>query len=193
MTYVEQVERAVEIDEDRFLYGIIAEFEHAEDVVKAAQRAHDAGFRKMDAYTPFPVEGLSEALGFRDVWVPILMLLGGAAGCIGGYCFIAWATVVAYPLNIGGRPLYGWPSFIPVTFELTVLLSALSGILGMFILNGLPMPYHPVFDAPEFERASSDRFYLCIESQDPRFDHVETRRFMDTLGAITVADVELKK
>ncbi|MBW3621807.1 MAG: DUF3341 domain-containing protein [Armatimonadetes bacterium] len=171
----------------------MAEFEHAEDVVAAARRVRDAGYKKIDAYTPFPVEGLSEALGFRDHWIPFLMLIGGIVGCIGGFALVYYCTVIAYPLNIGGRPLFSWPMYIPVTFECTVLVAALTGVLGMFLLNGLPMPYHPVFDHPDFDRASSDRFFLCIEARDPNFDFTETRRFMETLGALHVSDIELRK
>jgi len=180
-------------EEERFLYGISAEFTEAEHVVTAARRAYEAGHRRMDAYTPFPIEGLSEALGHHDHHVPWIMLVGGIAGCVGGFAFLSWAMGIDYPLNIGGRPLFSWPSWIPITFELTVLLSALSGIVGMFWLNGLPQPYHPMFDAPEFEKATSSRFFLCIEAEDPRFDREKTRQFMETLGAERVAEVELKK
>src|SRR5687767_11854481 len=144
---LEERERA---ESERFVYGLIAEFEHAPDVVSASRRAREAGYRRMDAYSPFPVEGLSEALGFRDHWVPWIMLIGGAIGGLGGFGFLTWTSVLDYPLNVGGRPLFGWPSWVPITFECTVLLSALAGIVGMFGLNGLPRPYHPVFDAPNF-------------------------------------------
>jgi hypothetical protein len=187
------VDRAREAEEERFLYGIIAEFEDAGQVIAAARRAHEAGYRRMDAYTPFPVEGLSDALGHRDIAVPMIMLAGGVLGAIGGFGFLWWTMAVDYPVNIGGRPLLSWPSFIPITFECTVLLSALSGVIGMFLLNGLPQPYHPVFDAPDFAKATSSGFFLCIESTDPHFDREETRRFMETLGAEQVSEVELKK
>ena len=185
--------QALEIEGHHLLYGIMAEFDRAEDIVAASQRAHEAGYRRMDAYTPFPVEGLSESLGFRDHLVPLIMLIGGLLGCVGGFFLIYYCVVLAYPLNIGGRPLFRWPYWIPVTFECTVLFSALSGVIGMFILNGLPMPYHPVFDHPDFHRATSDRFFLCIEARDPRFDRRETREFMETLGALEVSEVELRK
>jgi hypothetical protein len=184
-----------EAETERFLYGIIAEFERAQDLVAAARRTREAGYRRMDAYTPLPVEGLSEALGFRDSKVPMIMLIAGLLGGLGGFGLLYWgmSAPISYPLNIGGRPLYGWPYFIPITFECIVLLAALSGVVGMFVVNGLPMPYHPVFDAPDFLRATSDRFFLCIEAEDPNFDHQETRRFMETLGAAKVSDVELRK
>jgi hypothetical protein len=182
-----------EAETERFLYGIIAEFEHAEDVVAAARRTREAGYRRLDAYSPFPVEGLSEALGFRDTTVPKIMLAAGLLGGLGGFALLYWGMAASYPLNIGGRPLYGWPYFIPITFECIVLLAALAGVVGMFMVNGLPMPYHPVFDAPDFLRATSDRFFLCIEAEDPNFSHQETRRFMESLGAAQVSDVELRK
>ena len=194
---VEEAPRHEEIvhatDDRRFVYGVIAEFENADAVIEAARRAYDAGYRKMDAYTPFPVEGLSEALGFRDHYVPWIMFAGGALGGLGGFALLTWTTMVAYPMNIGGRPLFAWPSFIPITFEMTVLVAAISGVVGMFMLNKLPMPYHPVFEAPHFELASSSRFFLCIESEDPRFDREETRLFMETLDSVRVSEVELRK
>jgi len=179
--------------EERFLYGIIAEFEHAHDVVVAADRSYQAGYRKMDAYTPLPVEGLSEALGFRDVYVPTMMLVAGILGCIGGFGLLYYCLGISYPLNIGGREIVSWPYYLPITFECTVLAAALTGVFGMIAINGLPQPYHPVFDAPDFELASSSRFFLCIEHTDPHFDRVETRRFMETLGAAKVSEVELRK
>jgi hypothetical protein len=186
--------KAAEVGEDeRFLYGIIAEFEHAEDVVVAARRAYEAGYRRMDAYTPFPVEGLSEALGFRDHHVPLIMLAAGIIGCAGGFAFLHYCTTISYPLNIGGRPPLSWPYFIPITFECTVLLAALAGVFGMFLINGLPQPYHPVFDAQDFELATSSRFFLCIEHTDPQFDRAATRGFMESLGATKVSEVELRK
>jgi len=184
-------------ESERFLYGLIPEFEHAADVVKASRRAYEAGYRRIDAYTPFPVEGLPEALGFRDHWVIWIMFIGGLLGCIAGFWFLTWTLVFDYPINIGSRPgiprNFSWPMFFPITFEVTVLLSALSGIVGMFWLNGLPKPYHPVFDAPNFELATSSRFFLCIEHDDPLFDRVKTREFMETLGAAQVSEIELRK
>lgn len=176
-----------------FLYGIIAEFDNADAIIAAARRTREAGYRRVDAYSPFPVEGLSEALGHRDYSVIWIMFVMGAIGAFGGFGFLYWSTVVDYPLNIGGRPLYGWPSWIPISFECMVLLAALAGVVGMLALNGLPMPYHPVFDAPNFDRATSSSFFLCIEARDPSFDRGQTWRFMHTLGAQRVSEVELKK
>ena len=174
-------------------YGMLAEFDDAPHLVTAARQARDAGYTKLDGYSPFPIEGLSETLGQRDFLVPKIMLAGGALGGFGGFGFLSWATAVDYPLNIGGRPLLAWASFIPITFELTVLLSALSGIAGMFMLNGLPQPYHPLFDAPNFHRASSDKFFLCIEVDDPQYDAAKTKAFLESLDTVRVTEVMLKK
>lgn len=182
-----------EAEAERFLYGLIAEYTEASEILGAARRAYREGYRQMDAYTPFPVEGLPESLGFRDHLVPWIMFIGGALGCALGFGFLYWTTVIDYPLNVGGRPLYSWPMWIPITFECTVLLSAFAGVVGMLILNGLPQPYHPVFDAPNFEEATSSRFFLCIEARDPRFDPEETRRFLEATGAARVSEVELRK
>lgn len=176
-----------------FVYGVIAEFEHAADVVRASQQAYDIGYRKIDAFTPFPVEGLSEALGYRDYKVVWTMFIAGVCGGLGGFAALSYLIGWDYPMNVGGRGVFPWPYFIPITFELTVLLSALCGIAGMLIFNGLPMPYHPVFSAPNFDLATSSRFFLCIEAADPQFDREETRRFMDGLGALKVSEVELRK
>ncbi|HUG92626.1 MAG TPA: DUF3341 domain-containing protein [Planctomycetaceae bacterium] len=168
------------------LYGLLAEFEQPDALVEATRRARDAGYRRMDAYAPFPVHGLAEALGFHRTRVPLLVLIGGIVGCAGGYFLQYWVSVIAYPLNIGGRPLHSWPAFVPVTFELTVLVAGLAAVLGMLALNGLPMPYHPLFHVERFARASQDRFFLCIEAADPRFDVDETRTFLRSLGAVEV-------
>jgi hypothetical protein len=169
----------------------MAEFDDPTSLVAATQRAHHAGYRRMDAYSPFPIEKLHDALGARHTRLPLLVLLGGLCGCIGGYTLEYWSSVVAYPLNIGGKPLHSWPAFIPVTFETTILVAALTCVLGMLALNGLPQPYHPVFNVPRFALASRNRFFLCIESTDPKFDVEATRRFLETLEpreVTTVAD-----
>jgi Protein of unknown function (DUF3341) len=172
------------------LYGLMAEFDSPADLLGAAGRAYEEGYRRMDAYTPFPVHGLAEALGFRRTRLPLLVFFGGIAGCVGGYGLQYWISAVDYPLNIGGRPLNSWPAFIPVTFELTILVAALAAVLGMLALNGLPMPYHPVFNVPEFELASRNRFFLCIESTDPKFDRGETKHFLESLKPHAVFEVE---
>jgi hypothetical protein len=179
------------MDEKR-LYGLMAEFESPTAVVDAARRAHEAGYRRMDAYSPFPIEELTEALGVKRTRLPLIVLIGGIAGCLGGYGLCYWVSAVVYPLNIGGRPLHSWPAFIPVTFECTILLAALAAVFGMLALNGLPQPYHPVFNVPRFELATRNHFFLCIESRDPKFDKESTREFLENLeGAVEVADVEL--
>jgi hypothetical protein len=171
------------------IYGLLAEFASAHALLAAAQRARDDGYRCMDAYTPFPVEGLARALGFRHTTVPFVTLCGGVLGGLVGYSMQYWMAAVDYPINVGGRPLNSWPAFIPVTFEMTVLGAALAAVLGMLALNGLPMPYHPVFHVPRFALASRDRFFLCIQSADPRFDRDSTRTLLATLGAKAVDEV----
>ena len=173
------------------LYGLMAEFDDPTSLVTATERAHHEGYRCMDAYSPFPIEELHDALGTRHTRLPLIVLIGGLVGCSGGYLLQYWSSVIAYPLNIGGKPLHSWPAFIPVTFECTILAAALSCVLGMLALNGLPMPYHPVFSVPRFALASRNRFFLCIEATDPKFDLEATRRFLETLHpreVTTVAD-----
>jgi hypothetical protein len=172
------------------LHGLMAEFADHERAVEAARRAYEAGYRTMEAYTPFPVEGLSDALGHKRTAVPLIVMIGALCGGSGGYFMMWYASVVDYPLNIGGRPLHSWPAFVPITFELMVLAAALSAIVGMLLLNRLPQPHHPVFNLPEFERASTDRFFLCIEAGDPRFDAIATRRFLESLAPLSVKEVE---
>lgn len=171
------------------LYGILAEFDTTEQLVAAATRSREAGYRYVNAYTPFPVDGLAEALGFRRSNVPLITLIGGLLGGIGGFGMQYWMSVVSYPENIGGRPLNSWPSFIPVTFEMTVLGASIFAVLGMLALNKLPMPNHPVFNAPRFALASNDRFFLCIEAKDPKFDRAKTAKFLESLRAHDVTEV----
>ena len=172
------------------IYGLVAEFESPTALVRAANKAREAGYRKMDAYSPIPIEELHHALGLPDTKLPWIVLGGGLTGALAGYGLQFWSSTIAYPLNVGGRPLHSWPSFIVPTFETTILFSALAAVLGMIVLNGLPMPYHPVFNAKRFAMASRDRFFLCIESIDPKFDQTETRRFLESLGPREVSDVE---
>lgn len=172
------------------IYGLMAEFDGPEALLEAAQRSFAEGYRRMDAYSPFPVDGLAEAIGFHKTRLPLLVLIGGIVGCIGGFYLQYWVSVIDYPLNIGGRPLNSWPMFIPVTFELTILVAGLTAVLGLLALNGLPMPYHPVFNVERFQLATRNRFFLCIESADAKFDHQATRRFLESVGSQGVYDVE---
>ncbi len=172
------------------VYGLMAEFDNPRSLLDATQRAYRQGYRQMDAYTPFPVEGLAEAIGAHRTRVPLIVLIGGLIGCFGGFFLQYYIAAIYWPIIVGGRPFNSWPAFIPVTFELTVLCAALAAFLGMLALNGLPQPHHPVFNAPRFEMASRDRFFLCIESSDPKFEAAETRRFLESLKAREVSDVE---
>jgi hypothetical protein len=177
--------------DDRYgLYGLMAEFETPEALIEATRRAYTDGYRDMDAYTPMPLDGLPEALGSRRTYVSTLVLLGGIAGCVGGFAFMYWITCIAYPMNVGGRPFYSWPSYIPPMFEMTVLFAALTAVIGMIALNGLPQPYHPVFNVPRFQLASQNRFFLCIEARDPRFDLDATKLFLHGLSPVEVTEVE---
>lgn len=171
------------------LYGLLAEFDNPTDLLLAARRAHDEGYRKMDGYSPFPVEGLAEAMGFERDRMPLVVLIGGMLGCAGGYLMQWWISAVSYPINVGGKPYHSWPAFFVVTFEVTVLCAGLSALFGMLGLNGLPMPYHPLFHVPRFEFATRDRFFLCIEAADPSFDVVKTRQFLEGLGGHGISEV----
>jgi hypothetical protein len=171
------------------LHGLIAEFDDPSSLVAATERAYAEGYRRMDAYSPFPIEELHHALGDPPSRLPMIVLIGGIVGCIGGYSLQYWASAIAYPLNVAGKPLHSWPAFVPVTFECTILVAALSAVLGMLALNGLPMPYHPVFNVPRFALASRNRFFLCIEATDPKFDMEATRRFLQSLSPREVATV----
>lgn len=171
-------------------YGLMAEFATPQEILHATRRAREEGYRVMDAYTPYPVEGLAHELDLPRTRVPFVVLVGGLVGTGAGYFMQYWAMAVDYPLNIGGKPLNSWPAFIPITFEMMVLVAALAAILGMFFLNGLPEPYHPVFNVPRFARASQDRFFLCIESADPKFDPQLTRAFLESLRPYEISVVE---
>src|SRR6266851_9169692 len=171
------------------IYGVVGEFENERQLIQAAKKSREAGIKHVEAYAPFPVEGLSEALGLKRNKVALLTLIGGLCGGLGGFGFEYWVNVISYPLNIGGRPLNSWPAFIPVTFELTILGASLSAVFGMLALNGLPQPHHPLFNIERFKRASNDKFFLCIESHDRKFHLEETARFMQSINAQHVTEV----
>jgi hypothetical protein len=171
------------------IHGLLAEFATPGALVHAAERARLEGYRHTDAFSPFPIEELSEALALRRSRVPLLTLVGGILGGLAGYALQYWSQAIAYPMNVGGRPYHSWPHFIPVAFETTVLGAALACVVGMWSLNKLPQPYHPVFNVESFARASRDRFFLCIEATDPKFDRHATTKFLEGLHPVGVTEV----
>ena len=173
----------------RPIYGILAEFDSPTDLVEAARRTYGAGYKKIDAYSPFPIEELADAIGFHRNGVPLVVLIGGLLGCVGGYVLQYWIAAINYPINIGGRPYNSWPAFIVVTFEMTILFGGLAALFGMLALNGLPMPHHPVFNVPRFAFATKDRFFLIIFSSDVKYDPVDTRRFLESLEPRSISEV----
>jgi hypothetical protein len=174
---------------DASTYGLMAEFDSAQELVTAAHKTHAAGYEKMDAYSPFPVEGLAEAIGFHKNSVAFVVLVGGIIGGLSGYALQYWVSTIAYPLNIGGRPYHSWPSFIIVTFEMTILFAGLAAAFGMLALNGLPQPYHPVFNVAEFAKASDNKFFLVVFSTDPKYDARRTREFLKGLAPRAISEV----
>jgi hypothetical protein len=172
------------------LHGLLAQFSEPEPLLRAARSAYAEGYRHMDAYAPMPVEGLAEAIGFRSNAVSRWVFIGGCVGAAGGFGLMEWITVVAYPHNVAGRPLNSWQAYIPITFECMVLVACFTAVIAMLALNRLPEPYHPVFNVPEFDRASRDKFFLCIEAADPKFDAETTRAFLEGLDPEEVLEVE---
>jgi len=171
------------------IYGLLAEFDSPTDLVAAARKTYAAGYKRIDAYSPFPIEELAEAIGFPHNNVPLVVLIGGLIGCVSGYLMQWWIATVSYPVNVGGRPYHSWPAFIVVTFEMTILCSVLAAVFGMLALNGLPMPYHPVFNVPRFAFASKDRFFLMVFSTDPKYNSLSTRDFLQSLGPRSISEV----
>ena len=171
------------------IFGVMAQFDDVTTLMRAARRVRESGYTRTDAFTPFPVHGLDDELGVRKTVLPKLVLGAGILGAFAGFGMQYFAMVIHYPLNIGGKPLNSWPAFIPITFEVTILFAALTAVIGMLALNGLPQPYHPVFNIRNFERASEDQFFLCIESDDPKFDAAEARDLLSAAGAVEVTDV----
>jgi hypothetical protein len=173
------------------LYGVMAEFESPTDLVAAAHKVYSLGYRRINGYSPFPIEELSEAIGFTKTSLPLIVFIGGVVGGLSGFFMQYWIEVIDYPINVGGKPTNSWPAFIPITFEMTVLFAAFSAVLGMLILNKLPQPYHPVFNIPSFALATRDRFFLAVEANDPKFKHGEVVDLLKSLNATAVNDVEV--
>jgi len=171
------------------IYGLLAEFADDEALLAAATRVRSLGFKRVEAYSPYPIHGMAEVLGIRGVRLPRIVLIGGIIGCVVGLGMQWYSAVIDYPLNVGGRPFASWPSFMPIAFELTILVAGLSAVLGMFALNGLPQPYHALFNVPEFAKASRAGFFLCIEARDPNFDLEATRATLVEAGAQGVFEV----
>ena len=170
-------------------HGLMAEFETPSALVAAAHATHAAGYKKVEAYTPYPIEEVSEALEHHRSKMPLVVLGGGIFGACAGFGLAYWSSVIEYPMNIAGKPFNSWPAFAIPTFETTILFAAFAAVFGMLALNGLPMPHHPVFNVPAFERASRDRYFLCIEATDSRYDTAETRRFLEALRPLEVTEV----
>ena len=178
-------------DTAQHLYGVMAQFDNPSQLVAAAHETYAAGYRQINGYSPFPIEELDKAIGFKRTTLPLIVFAGGLLGGLGGFFMQYWMEVMDYPIIVGGKPFNSWPAFIPITFECTVLAAAFSAVLGMLALNKLPQPYHPVFNAPSFALATRDSFFLVIETKDPKFEHDEAVRFLKSLEPREVIDVEL--
>ena len=173
------------------MYGVMAEFENPTDLVAAARKVYSLGYRRINGYSPYPIEELSEAIGFTHTKLPLIVFIGGLLGGLGGFFMQYYIAAMDYPINVGGKPTNSWPAFIPITFEMTVLCAAFAAVLGMLVLNKLPQPYHPVFNVPSFALATRDRFFLAVEANDAKFDHAKVVDLLKSLGAVEVTDVEV--
>lgn len=173
------------------LYGVMAEFEGPSELVSAARQTYEVGYRRINGYSPYPIEELSEAIGFTHTRLPLIVFCGGVLGGLAGFFMQYWIAAINYPINVGGKPYNSWPAFIPITFECTVLFASFSAVLGMLLLNKLPQPYHPVFNAPNFAMATRDRFFLAVEANDPKYDYDRVVEFLKSLNALEVVDVEV--
>ena len=171
------------------IYGVMAEFDNPTALVNAARRAREEGYRKLDAYSPFPIEELTDALHLHHNKLPLIVLIGGILGLLTGYLMQYYVTVIYFPINVGGRPMHSWPAYIIITFELTILFAAFAAVLGLLALCGLPMPYHPVFNVPRFAFATKDRFFLIVFSSDPKYDSAQTRVFLEGLHPRSLSEV----
>lgn len=173
------------------IYGLLAEFESPDQLLDAAHRTRDAGYRSIDAFSPMPIEGLAEAVGFESTRLPLVVLLAGMFGAAAGFFMQWYANVLSFPLNVDGKPFNSWPAFIPITFELTILCAALGAAFGMLAMNGLPTPYHPLFNVSRFAMATRARFFLCVKAQDKKFDVTATRQFLESLKPFGIYEAEV--
>ena len=171
------------------IHGVMAEFETADELVHATQSAAAAGYRRMDGYSPYAIGEVADALGFPRSEIGAIMFMGGLTGATFGFLMQYYLNGIEYPLNVTGKPFFSWPQFAPITWELLVLTACLTGVIGLFALSGLPQPYHPVFNVPQFKRATRDRFFLCIEAADPKFDVASVTEFLNTLNPLSVSEV----